>query len=146
MMSKIFTSGFKGRSVEKGQLVYCYRNLNNGLFSVMAADGPEKGKVLAHFQTVLLLPSDNGSMIKLSKAAQERSKASGVRNVHLMVKGVLEGVQEQYDGPLALRLTYNPFKHDTFVEAETGERWTGRCDRLYLSGTSCYVQGAKLCC
>lgn len=140
-----YTSGFKGRSVRQGQLVLCYRNLNNGMFSLMAADGDLKGKVLAHFDSVELRPAKSGSMIKLYKAAQERSKSSGVRSVHLMVKGVLVAVQEPYIGDVGCRITYNPFEHDTLVNALTGKNWNGKCDRLILSDKQCFVEGAKFC-
>lgn len=91
---------------------YVYRNLHKGGFSVKY-----RGKVILRPERFYLINPE----LKISKASQSRARDKGQRNVHAYV--VADEVGITRDGTVLPwpkgRLYYNPFKHDTFVNAVT---------------------------
>jgi len=94
---------------------YLYRNLRTGGFSIK-----HRGLVC-----------DRGDIFKMhnvefhvSDAGSSRAKKTQQRNVHAYMVAEeyekLEGAIYHAD-PDLIRVTYHPFKHDTFVVADTGE-------------------------
>jgi len=98
---------------------YLYRNLHTGGFSVK-----HKGLVCARGDIFIM---DNVEF-RVSEPGSNRAKREQQRNVHAYM------VADSYKKPAKVfskmdfkalgklhRITYNPYKHDTFVDAETEE-------------------------
>jgi hypothetical protein len=96
--------------------VFVYRNLHRDCWSAKAMDGPLKGKVIYHAKEIPLWGCD----FKVSQAGRARVLREKSKNVHAGVMGYM------YDDMLAPaikagdRITYNPYRYNTFVEADTG--------------------------
>ena len=99
--------------------VEVYFNLHKKLFSVRSR---MTGKVFAHVDKVSL--SDPKFVVR--KSGRDRVRREGKKNVHAFVKGSLLGPDE---GTILEALvntitkgkavTYNPYKYETFVYADT---------------------------
>ena len=93
---------------------YLYRNLHTGGYSVK-----QRGIVCDRGRMFVMRDVE----FKVSQPGSERVKKEQQRNVHAYM------VAEQYEKktgmsyqPSAMqRVTYDPYKHDTFVNAETGK-------------------------
>ena len=94
-----------------GQPVKVYRNLHKDQWSLMAADGPEKGRVIGYGQEVLILDP----RLTVSEAGRQRAVREHRRNVHAFVVGTVGDLQ-QLRGPL-YRVRYNPFRASCFTDA-----------------------------
>lgn len=111
--------------------VKVYRNLHNGLYSIQRL-----GRVIGHAQRVAL----TNTTFVVSEAGRQRVIREGKKNVHAFAQGdlaevygfqgyrgrhvgKLEGLNESDLPPRFLermtRVTYNPYKFDSFVDAET---------------------------
>ena len=104
-----------------------YFNLHKRLFSVQ-----QSGKVYAHAEGVMM----QNVRFNVSKAGQRKVRETGRKNVHARVSGYdpsTEGVvlnpdlaqwcREEIESLMDRgwkRATYNPYKHDTFVDMVTG--------------------------
>ena len=93
---------------------YLYRNLRTGGFSIK-----HHGRVCERSNFVVM----TNATLKVNKAGQERVRKEKAKNVHAYV------VADNYTTPVNLMwkqnkmipVTYNPYEHDTFVNAKTGE-------------------------
>jgi hypothetical protein len=111
--------------------VFCYRNLNRkGV--VWSVRSNKTGRVVARSKFVMI----ENATLKVSKAGQRRVRREKRKNVHAGVSGTwVRGRFVQHcrdwrgnesifneDGTVALwvRLTYNPYKNNTFVSQSTG--------------------------
>lgn len=103
---------YKGRTVMPGQKVNAYRNLHNGLWSLMAVDGKDANRVIAHADEVSII----GPVFVVGEAGRQRVIREGKKNVHAFVRGFLAASDHQAD----VRVTYNPFKRGAFV-TEAGD-------------------------
>jgi hypothetical protein len=90
--------------------VEVYRNLN--------AKGPgytysvrQKGKVIAHLQSVTL----RDCTLVVQPGGRDRVRREKRKNVHAYIKGYLCDT-----GSASVRLTYDPYSHDTFVTKAEG--------------------------
>ena len=111
--------------------VRVYRNLHNGLYSIQ-----RDGVVLGHASRVAL----KRASFKVSEAGRQRVIREGKKNVHAFAigelaevygfqgfrgrhVGKLDGLQESDLPPKFVsrmtRVTYNPYKFDSFVNADT---------------------------
>ena len=100
-----------------------YYNLHHKTFSIQ-----QSGRVKAHADGVIL---DNARFL-VGKKGQAKVRAEGRKNVHAKVSGMdaeimpdqlIRSVPDQISGYLATgwRLaTYNPYKHDWFIDKITG--------------------------
>lgn len=90
-----------------------YRNLHNGLWSILDR---KTGRVLKHQDKVFVM--DALFIVRAggrAKVLLERRK-----NVHAFVRGtVIETNELDLSGFVSV--TYNPYKHSTFIQKETGE-------------------------
>lgn len=109
--------------------VQVYYNLHKHVWSIKAAEGPNKGRVVAHAETVSL----RDVTFKVSEAGRQRVLREQRKNVHAVVEGKLlwhgstaesartfsstwartecyKANAMDYD-----RVTYNPYKAPTFV-------------------------------
>jgi len=94
--------------------VEVYFNLHKHQWSVRSA---RSGRVILHTDKVHI---DKPTFV-VRKAGRERVLREGKKNVHAFAVGTggtHKGVATSYDGR---PVTYNPYKNDTFVFADTGE-------------------------
>ena len=96
-----------------------YFNLHRKLFSIRACEGPNKGRVIAHRETVTLLQPE----FKVSQAGRARVLREGRKNVHATVRGTwiyhehIENYRSQVENRCKKRgveITYNPYKMSSF--------------------------------
>lgn len=110
--------------------VFCYFNLHKLCWSVKALEGPRKGTVIAHLQTIAL----SDVTFKVSEAGRQRVLNQKRKNVHA---GVV-GQWDKCDTPApawknkGLAVSYNPYKAPTFVRRDTQEPMSS-CSEAYLA-------------
>ncbi len=102
--------------------VEVYRNLHKQRFSVRALEGPKKGQVILHTDSVLLKDAE----FVVQKCGQERVRREGKKYVHAFVRGEVRAVSSFAANTLKglarsrtikmNQFTYNPYEHDTFVD------------------------------
>ena len=93
-----------------------YFNLHRKLFSIRACEGPNKGRVIAHRETVTLLQPQ----FKVSQAGRARVLREKRKKVHATVRGTWE--QDDFILPVLAKriqqrgneITYNPYKMSSF--------------------------------
>lgn len=120
-----------------GLKVFVYYNLHKHTWSIKALEGPHKGLVIGHSDTVLL----QDAAPKVSEAGRQRVLRDKRRNVHAGIVGTLvhrEG--EGYFPGLAggAEITYNPYKYAGFVYTENERPYTGS-DYALLAEKRVYV-------
>lgn len=111
---------FKGRGAEVGQCVKVYRNLHLKAWSIMAVDGPYKGKVIAHADWIGLW----GPKFIVNEAGRQRVLREGKKNVHAFVRGTISDYRINGRLVKLQQLTrYNPYRGPGFVyiDKDTGE-------------------------
>ena len=94
--------------------VFVYFNLHRKCFSVKALEGASKGLVIKHATFVAL----TNVTFKVSEAGRQRVLQEKRKNVHAGVVGTLVDSLESVG---VLRVTYNPYRGNTFVLSATGE-------------------------
>lgn len=106
--------------------VAVYFNIRKRLFSIRLLEGPSKGTVLRSDRYVALTNVE----FRVQPAGQRRARSTGQKNVHAFVVGSLQDPdgdlwrlrKHRYAsavvGPRRSTAHYNPFKHDTFVDAK----------------------------
>jgi hypothetical protein len=108
--------------------VFCYFNLHKRCFSIRAMEGPEKGRVIAHRERVILYKGET----RVSEAGRQRVIREQRKNVHAGIVGywsddLPESMRKQYGicwlGSYTLK--YNPYKNKAFVSAVTGKERAG---------------------
>ena len=94
--------------------VFIYFNLHKRCYSVKALSGPQKGRVVAHASSVVLLDAS----FKVSEAGRQRVLREKRKNVHAGVCGTWHSA---HIGPCAegVKVIYNPYKYTSFVEKGT---------------------------
>ena len=90
--------------------VKVYRNLHRNTWSLLATEGPHKGKVIGYADRVVLADP----VLTVSEASRQRAIREQARNVHAFVIGTLVE-PEQIAGPLQ-RVRYNPFRAGCFTD------------------------------
>ena len=76
---------YKGREVRPGDLVKIHRNLRTGGWSIMAAKGKMRDRVVAHADELRLADVE----FRVSAAQRQRALETGQRNVHAFAVGTL---------------------------------------------------------
>ena len=94
--------------------VFVYFNLHRKCFSVKALEGINKGRVIKHAHFVAL----EDVTFKVSEAGRQRVLKEQRKNVHAGVVGTLV---PSIDAVGSERVTYNPYKGNTFVLCGTGD-------------------------
>lgn len=91
-----------------------YRNLNKDCLSVkcLVPGSDRYGIVVSHEQKVHIQSPE----FVVQDAGRQRARERGVRNVHAFVRGEWNEREKVLCGEA---VTYNPFKYDHFVHAET---------------------------
>ena len=88
-----------------GLYVRVYKNLHNGLFSVQ-----HKGRVIAHVSHITLV----GVTFSVQPAGRAKVLATKCKQVHAFVNGT---VSYGGCGSYAERVSYNPYRAETFTNA-----------------------------
>lgn len=96
--------------------VFVYFNLHRKCFSVKALEGPDKGRVVAHRDNVLL----HDASFKVSQAGRLRVIREQRKNVHAGVCGTWLNDTDDYTTGIRIAIMgsaimYNPYKYTTFV-------------------------------
>jgi hypothetical protein len=96
--------------------VFCYFNLHRKCFSIKALEGPNKGRVVAHRDDVLLFDC----VFKVSEAGRQRVLRERKKNVHAGVVGEWDETGTDLITiarvtTIGRPVTYNPYKYNTFV-------------------------------
>ena len=113
--------------------VKVYFNLHKKLFSVVALEGENKGRVINHVSSIdLSMP-----IFRVQKAGRERVLKEKKKNVHAYVTGYICQLKSDDDiaeiGNLEwVEATYNPYKYSSFVSIE-GENTIRTCRYARLS-------------
>jgi len=96
--------------------VFVYRNLHKNCWSVKALEGENKGRVIAHRDSITLY----SCKLKVSQAGRQRVLREKRKNVHAGIEGYDIGLGMFFKDE-AYPVTYNPYKYDSFVRSDTGE-------------------------
>lgn len=121
--------------------VKVYRNLHKNLYSVVAMEGPDKGKVVHHSEYVLLCDVT----FKVRQGGREKVLREKRKNVHAFVIGTLKGLGPSSCGiedRCIVPITYNPYKHKEFVTKGLG-REIVKCGWCKLDSTGVYGYDMK---
>lgn len=94
-------------------IVDVYRNLHTGTWSVRAASGPDRGKVLYHPREVAL----TDARFVVGEKARDTVRATCSKSVHAVVRGTLldSPAKPSMRGAQTVKVGYNPYLFDTFV-------------------------------
>lgn len=114
---KIIITESQFDSLFTGNRVMVYYNLHKHTFSVKY-----KEKVILHADMVKLSDVE----FRVRQGGKEKVRTEKSKNVHAFVIGALEDYCEypceNYESPTdGLVITYNPYKHDSFVIKDSGE-------------------------
>ena len=91
-----------------------YLNLHKDAVSVRSRETENYGKVVAHKPKVHIADAT----FVVQPAGREKCRENETKNVHAFVRGEwTEAEKVLYGEPV----TYNPYKYDTFVQAENEE-------------------------
>lgn len=132
------------RFAHQGQKVLVYRNLNKPAFySIMAAEGADKNKVIGYAKSVLL----SDVSFKVSEKVSKRVKKEKRRNVHAYCVGTLQEASNiVLDDPNGIVATYSPYVcHYFFVRGteqlkhEDAEPVNERYESALLQGADVYL-------
>lgn len=96
--------------------VFVYFNLHRKCFSIKAMEGPDKGRVVAHRDDVLLFDGT----FKVSEAGRQRVLRERKKNVHAGVVGMWDEtgtdlITIDRVTTVGTPVTYNPYKYNSFV-------------------------------
>lgn len=109
---------FRDRQVDLSQPVRIYRNLHKtGVwYSVM-----QHNKVVGHTQDLLLRDTE----FFVGESGRKRVMATGRKTVHAWIAGTVTESAFGTCGGQAARLTYNPKRNLSFIDAATGNPLRG---------------------
>jgi hypothetical protein len=130
---------YKGRSITDGQRIKVYFNLHNKKYSAVAMDGLEKGRVLGHFDEVVL----NDVSFIVSEAGRQRVLREKKKNVHAYAVGRLCKTHQMLISRSRIvgsKLRYNPYKMRQFHVDETPVTQAGG---VYLGHRGLYAVDAR---
>lgn len=121
--------------------VRVYRNLHKHCYSIVAMQGPDKGRVVAHANTVLL----HDAVFKVSEKGRQRVLKEKRKNVHAFVVGEWKGpypVLEESVVKCLVPVTYNPYKYKDFVTVGS-ERPVRKAKIVYLNSCGIKAHGVE---
>lgn len=104
-----------------GLRVQVYRNLRNGLWSVVATEGPDKGRVIAHKSDFII----EECSYAVQPAGNSKVRRTGRKSVHAFIRGRVPSKTVMMFGG-SRGVTYNPYKHHGFVLEAIASQVTGR--------------------
>jgi hypothetical protein len=104
--------------------VFVYWNLHRNLWSVKALEGPHKGLVVAHRESLTI----EGAAPRVSQRGRDRVLREGRKNVHAGIVGYVSPFDTPEGATEWPQATYNPYKGPCFVHKGgplEGEPWAG---------------------
>ena len=119
------TSTMPLTATHPGLRVQVYRNLRNGLWSVVATEGPDKGRVIAHKSDFII----EECSYSVQPAGNAKVRRTGRKNVHAFIRGRVPSKMVMMLGR-SREVTYNPYKHRGFVLKASASQLTGRAKGL----------------
>jgi len=133
-----------------------YRNLNKAkrdpsrfVWSIRAADGPHRGKVSGHGETVILRNPE----FKVAESTRQRIISAKRRAVCAYIRGTLETPTRMPDNPLyygctgaadpclagkRVRISFNPYRCGSFYQCGTGWAVTS-ADAVIFTVDGCFA-------
>lgn len=96
---------YKNRSIDFNKQVKIYKNLHNGLFSVM-----QNNLVVAHIESFTL----NNVVFKVNESGRQRVIKEKKKNVHAFICGLLVDVNQALSQDKLSTISYNPYKASNF--------------------------------
>lgn len=115
--------------------VFVYFNLHKKMWSVKALSGPNKGRVIAHSDTVQL----RNAIGRVSEAGRQRVIKEQRKNVHAGIVGELVSF-DVHSGFHGEALTYNPYKYSSFIFRATEKPFTEMAAMAYLHNRKVFVK------
>lgn len=97
--------------------VFVYYNLHKHVWSIKALEGPQKGKVVAHRDEVWL----KDAKPVVSASGRARVLREQQKNVHAGIAGEWISRRSFNAGDILDKITYNPYKYDSFVSVDDPE-------------------------
>jgi hypothetical protein len=108
--------------------VYVHRNLHKGGYSILDA----KTYRVIDYQWEVFLENVEFRVRKYGQAMVRKQKQ---KNVHAFAVGF---IVDKFTANDALRITYDPYAHNTFVEVESGEEVL-QSFRCILNEKGCFI-------
>lgn len=135
-----FFTGYKGRSVSKGQKVKVYRNLHKSgvVYSIRDA---KTGQVLGHSPSVML----ENVEYEVHEAGRQRVIKEKKKNVHSFVTGTYAGPYSAAERKEAVKgeaVSYNPYKSGSYY-SKVDERPVAGADSVIVDQTGVYMTGER---
>lgn len=101
---------YKGRSIDFTKQVKIYKNLHNGLFSVM-----QNNLVVAHIESFKM----SSVIFKVNESGRQRVIQEKKKNVHAFICGLLQEINCTDDDLIIsnphTKIRYNPYVSDSFM-------------------------------
>ncbi|WP_441296444.1 hypothetical protein [Bacillus sp. UMB0728] len=120
------------RSLEQGQKVEVYRNLNKGkLFSIK---DKKSGLVVAHGDSFKV----TDVVCKVSEGGRQRVIKDKRKNVHAFLSATYAGECEVDKGEMT-ELYYDPYTLDSFINKVTGEK-VAEADVVWFKDGKAYIK------
>ncbi|APQ42249.1 hypothetical protein PBI_MRMAGOO_167 [Mycobacterium phage MrMagoo] len=109
---------YQGRNIDPGQKVFAYRNLHRDLWSLVAREGENKGKVIGHADGVVLIDAK----FTVREGGRQRVIRERRKNVHAGVVGTMVHIDDPRikDVLPGTQARYNPYAAGTFTLGYTG--------------------------
>lgn len=123
---------FKGREIDLSKPVRVYRNLNRKCWSIR-----QNQLIVAHATTLEL--ADVKPIV--SARGRERVVNEGRKNVHAFMEGMLVECDDDY--VIVNKVTYNPYKHEGFVNMD-GSSYLGSSYMFFGRSMSAYPMEKKI--
>lgn len=96
---------YKNRPIDFNKQVKIYKNLHNGLFSVM-----QNNLVVAHIESFTL----NNVVFKVNESGRQRVIKEKKKNVHAFICGLLVDVNQGFLHDRLSAISYNPYRASNF--------------------------------
>lgn len=122
--------------VREGDIVFAYKNLTRGCWSLKALSGPRKGRVVAHLDTLTL----HGASPKVSAAQLAWMRAHGSR---LVCAGIIGAYAGEHAALWGARIRFAPFERDGFFYPDTGGAFEGAPVVTFGPHGDVYAQGVR---
>lgn len=114
--------------------VFIYRNLTKKCFSVRSC---KTGLVIAHLDRVII----KNPVFKVSEAGRQRVLREKRKNVHAGVEGFLI---PETNVSLSIRITYDPYKFDSFVIGGDPNKKVASAEYAVLSQDGVFAHNPSL--
>lgn len=118
-------TSFKGRTVEMNQKVNCFWNIHDNVFSLQSRieeRGKKRNLVCSHGNAIVL----TDVKFSVNERLRQQVLREQQKNIHAYVKGVYKGIAKPFQfgkNKNGMREAYyNPYKVDSFIDKDTGEK------------------------